>query len=47
VLPRTALAADAQLGFETSQQIRATHARIGNYPDGGIARVRLIGVVGG
>jgi len=45
VLQRTALAPDARASFETSQQVPATHARLGNYPDGGIARLRLIGTV--
>jgi allantoicase len=46
VLARAALTPDAQHSFEIREQVPATHARIGNYPDGGIARVRLIGVVG-
>jgi allantoicase len=46
VLPRTGLAPDAQLSFEIAERVPATHARLGNYPDGGIARLRLIGTVG-
>jgi allantoicase len=46
VLPRTPLAPDAQAGFEVAERVLATHARLGNYPDGGIARLRLIGTVG-
>ena len=45
VLPRTALAANDRASFDVSRQVPATHARLGNYPDGGIARLRLIGVV--
>ena len=45
VLPRTPLSPDAQAAFEVQTEVPATHARLGNYPDGGIARLRLIGVV--
>lgn len=44
-LPRTALAPDARAKFAVQNQTIATHARLGNYPDGGIARLRLIGIV--
>jgi allantoicase len=45
VLPRTGLSPDSQAGFDVQTEVPATHARLGNYPDGGIARLRLIGVV--
>ncbi len=45
VLPRSPLGPDARFSFEASARVPATHARLGNYPDGGIARLRLIGVV--
>jgi len=45
LLTRTALGPDAQAAFEVKADTPATHARLGNYPDGGIARLRLIGVV--
>jgi allantoicase len=44
LLPRTALQADAQHGFDVSGG-PATHARLAIYPDGGIARLRLVGTV--
>jgi allantoicase len=44
LLPRTALEADAQHGFDVSGD-PATHARLAIYPDGGIARLRLFGTV--
>ena len=46
LLPRTTLAPDALATFEVKADAPATHARLGSYPDGGIARLRLIGVVG-
>jgi allantoicase len=45
ILPRTALEPDSQATFDVKADAPATHARLGNYPDGGIARLRLIGVV--
>lgn len=47
VLPRSPLGPDARIRFEASERVPATHARLGNYPDGGIARLRLIGIVSG
>jgi len=44
LLPRTPLQADAQHRFEVSAG-PATHARLAIYPDGGIARLRLLGTV--
>jgi allantoicase len=46
LLPRTALQADAQHGFDVSGG-PATHARLAIYPDGGVARLRLFGTVAG
>jgi allantoicase len=46
LLPRTALQADARHGFDVSGG-PATHARLAIYPDGGIARLRLLGTVTG
>jgi allantoicase len=47
-LPQTALSPDAVHRFE--REVRdaapATHARLNIYPDGGVARLRLFGVVG-
>jgi allantoicase len=45
-LARTELRPDAQHQFEVSAP-PATHARLSIYPDGGIARLRLFGVVAG
>ena len=45
VLPRTPLSPDSEAAFEVRSDAPAAHARLGNYPDGGIARLRLIGVV--
>ena len=47
VLPRSPLGPDGHFTFEARERIPATHARLGNHPDGGIARLRLIGVVSG
>jgi allantoicase len=44
LLPRTPLRADAQHRFDVSGG-PATHARLAIYPDGGIARLRLLGSV--
>lgn len=46
VLPRTPLSPDSEAAFDVRSDAPGTHARLGNYPDGGIARLRLIGVVG-
>jgi allantoicase len=46
VLPRTPLAPDARHGFDLSAG-PATHVRLAIYPDGGIARLRVIGTVSG
>ena len=45
ILPRTPLAPDASFGSDIAGAMTATHARLGSYPDGGIARIRLIGTV--
>lgn len=45
LLPRSPLSPNSQAAFEVTAGAPATHARLGNYPDGGIARLRLIGVV--
>jgi allantoicase len=44
LLPRTPLEPDAQHRFEVAGK-PATHARLAIYPDGGIARLRLLGTV--
>jgi allantoicase len=47
ILPQTALSPDAVHRFEEVREARpATHARLNIYPDGGVARLRLFGVVG-
>ena len=45
ILPRTPLAPHDRGAFDVTEQVPATHVRLGNYPDGGIARLRLTGVV--
>ena len=46
LLPRTPLDPDSRHRFEVSATM-ATHARLAIYPDGGIARLRLLGKVAG
>ena len=46
LLPRTALRPHSQHRFDVAAA-PATHARLAIYPDGGIARLRLFGVVAG
>jgi allantoicase len=45
LLPRTALRPDARHEFEIPAAGAATHARLAIHPDGGIARLRLLGTV--
>ncbi|MGH7528375.1 MAG: allantoicase [Gemmatimonadales bacterium] len=45
LLGRTALRPDTQHQFEVSAAGPASHARLAIYPDGGIARLRLLGTV--
>jgi allantoicase len=43
VLPRTRLQPDTRHRFVVSSSARATHVRLDVYPDGGMARLRLLG----
>ena len=45
ILPQTELAGDAQNRFTINHDRRATHLRLKIYPDGGVARLRLLGRV--
>jgi allantoicase len=45
LLPRTPLEPHAQHRFEVSAAQPATHARLAIHPDGGVARLRLFGMV--
>jgi allantoicase len=45
LLPRTRLQPDTRHWFDTDPNPRTTHARVDIYPDGGLARVRLHGVL--
>ena len=45
ILPRTPLAGDAHNRFPVSDPRRFTHLRLNAYPDGGIARLRVLGHV--
>ncbi len=45
VLPETALAGDIRNYFETSSPRRMTHLRFKIFPDGGVARLRVHGLV--
>ncbi len=45
VLPETALQADTRHEFDLKRPAVATHARLNIYPDGGVARVRLLAEV--
>jgi allantoicase len=47
ILPRTPLAPDSKHRFTASSQVSATHARLSIFPDGGVARLRLMGKVTG
>src|SRR6185436_10830808 len=42
-LPRTPLQPHTRHVFDTTVRAPATHARLNIYPDGGVARLRLIG----
>ncbi|HVV85262.1 MAG TPA: allantoicase [Kofleriaceae bacterium] len=45
LLPRSALAGDAKNGFAIAHDGRITHLRLNIFPDGGVARLRVHGVV--
>jgi allantoicase len=45
VLPRTPLEGNAENRFAASNEQRATHVRLNIFPDGGVARLRVYGVV--
>jgi allantoicase len=45
ILPRTPLTGDTQHVFPVSSRRRYTHVRLNVYPDGGVARLRVHGVV--
>lgn len=45
ILPRTALRGDAENAFPIANDRRFTHARLNIYPDGGVARFRVFGLV--
>ena len=45
VLPRTALVGNASNAFEIDEKERVTHLRLNIFPDGGVARLRVHGVV--
>ena len=45
IVPRSALAGDSHNLFEVTDRRRFTHIRLAAYPDGGIARLRVLGQV--
>ncbi|GGX94467.1 putative allantoicase [Streptomyces minutiscleroticus] len=45
LVPRTPIGGHAANGFEVTSQERFTHLRVNQYPDGGIARLRVHGEV--
>ena len=45
LLPRSPLKGNAVNGFDTQSSERATHLRLNIFPDGGVARLRVLGVV--
>ena len=45
VLPRSPLAGDTANSFDVSDSQRRTHVRLSIYPDGGVARLRVLGEV--
>jgi allantoicase len=45
ILPRSALRGDAENPFEIRGAAPATHVRLNIYPDGGVARLRVHGIV--
>ena len=45
LLPRAPLAGDTRNAFPVSYERRVTHVRLSIYPDGGVARLRVHGVV--
>jgi allantoicase len=45
LLPRTRLQPDTRHWFDTDPNRRATHAQVDIYPDGGLGRIRLHGVL--
>jgi allantoicase len=45
VLPRSSLRGDCENSFEVRATRRATHVRFHIYPDGGVARLRIHGIV--
>jgi allantoicase len=45
ILPRSELSGDAENAFEVRGAAPATHVRLNIFPDGGVARLRVYGVV--
>ena len=45
ILPRSELAGDAENAFAVADDRRFTHVRLNIYPDGGVARLRVFGLV--
>ena len=45
IVPRSALGGDAENRFEVTDSRRWTHVRLAIYPDGGVARLRVLGEV--
>jgi allantoicase len=45
ILPQSELAGDSQNGFAINYERRVTHLRLKIYPDGGVARLRVYGIV--
>jgi allantoicase len=45
VLPRTAVRGDTENRFAATTEARVTHVRLNIFPDGGVARLRVYGVV--
>ncbi len=43
VISRTNLQGDSQVGFDLDAPYRVTHVRLNIYPDGGVARLRVLG----
>ena len=44
IVPRSTLSGDSQQVFPVSSRRRYTHVRLNNFPDGGVARLRVHGV---
>ena len=43
IVPESAVQPHARHSFEISSPMTATHVRLNIYPDGGVARLRLLG----